>query len=430
MSQRRRWLFWLWDSGSSNTMVCCTGILPPRPASSANSYFCHLVCRIRHCVACMTKQDIRELSVPKLLSENAAIGLASVKMSRGGWRGVNDVLSPRCPTSKRRHPWDACRQRGLLKCWPSTSLCWNHHRMGERTSLSSPTYSQSTLWRWRHVTSEQTRWHTFWYTSGSSFSVCHCVYTAISEGSLSRRLYARCARCTTSRNRTLLRTIPLAMAKCSDLIGRCTVCCESSGDGWVQQHQRRLRDAYQKAATQLDNHADQRKARHDRHARELPLAAGERVYLRNHGIRGRSKIQDAWQTRPYRVVMRQGTNDVYVVEPADGFGAQRTVNRASLRLCVSGNGPKAAPPVRRRRLPCLPSVACVSSSDTSDTSSAPLLWTVRNPVVRDVSPSSSGPESSSTSSAEEDVRPLLRRTCRSRAGTHSNPGNWPRPVNY
>ena len=34
--------------------------------------------------------------------------------------------------------------------------------------------------------------------------------------------------------------------------------------------------------TQLNNHADQRKARHDRHARELPLAAGERVYLREH----------------------------------------------------------------------------------------------------------------------------------------------------
>ena len=166
---------------------------------------------------------------------------------------------------------------------------------------------------------------------------------------------------------------------------------------------------------QLDNHADQRKAHHDRHARELPLTAGEHVYLRNHGIRGRSIIQDAWQTKPYHVVMRQGTNDVYVVEPADGFGAQRTVNRASLRLCIPGNGPKAAPPVRRRRLPCLPIVVCVSSSDTSHASSAPLLWTVVD---------------CSTSSAEEDVRPLLRRTCRSRAGTHSNPGNWPRSVNH
>ena len=57
---------------------------------------------------------------------------------------------------------------------------------------------------------------------------------------------------------------------------------ESSCDGWVQQHQRRLHDAYAKAATQLNNHADQRKPRHDRHARELPLAAGERMYLRKH----------------------------------------------------------------------------------------------------------------------------------------------------
>ena len=123
---------------------------------------------------------------------------------------------------------------------------------------------------------------------------------------------------------------------------------ESSCVGWVQHHQRRLHDAYAKAATQLNNHADQRKARHDRHARELPLAAGERVYLRKHGVFGRNKIQDVWQPTPYRVVMRQGTNDVYVVEPADGFGEQHTVNRAALRLCVPGNNPTAAQPARRR----------------------------------------------------------------------------------
>ena len=73
---------------------------------------------------------------------------------------------------------------------------------------------------------------------------------------------------------------------------------ESSCDGGVQQHQRRLHDAYAKAATQLNNHADQRKTRHDRHARELPLTAGERVYLRKHGVHGRNKIQDVWQPTP------------------------------------------------------------------------------------------------------------------------------------
>ena len=171
------------------------------------------------------------------------------------------------------------------------------------------------------------------------------------------------------------------------------------------------------------------KARHDRHAHELPLAAGERVYLRKHGVLGRNKIQYVWQPTPYRVVMRQGMNDVYVVEPADGFGEQRTVNRAALRLCVPGNTPTAAQPARRRRLPCPPSVTSAGSDDTSDTSSAPLLWTVRDQVdCEEASSASPVSDSSSTSDNEEvDVRPVtLRRTCRTRAGTHTNPGNWPR----
>ena len=175
--------------------------------------------------------------------------------------------------------------------------------------------------------------------------------------------------------------------------------------------------------------SDESKARHDRHALELPLAAGERVYLRKHGVLGRNKIQDVWQPTPYRVVMRQGTNDVYMVEPADGFGQQHTVNRAALRLCVSGYNPTAAQPARRRRLPCPPSVTSAGSDDTSDTSSAPLLWTVRDQVDSEEA-SSASPVSDSSSMSdneEEDVRPVtLRRTCRTRAGTHTNPGNWPR----
>ena len=156
--------------------------------------------------------------------------------------------------------------------------------------------------------------------------------------------------------------------------------------------------------------SDESKARHGRHARELPLAAGERVYLRKHGVLGRNKIQDVWQPTPYRVVMRQGANDVYVVEPADGFRQQHTVNRAAL-------------PARRRRLPCPPSVTSAGSDDTSDTSSVPLLWTVRDQVDRkETSSSSPVSDSSSTSdNEEEDVRPVtLRRTYRTRAGKSGN----------
>ena len=127
-------------------------------------------------------------------------------------------------------------------------------------------------------------------------------------------------------------------------------------DGRVPQHHRRLSEAHERAYAHMVDHADQRKALHDQRARELPLAARERVCLRNHGVRGRNKIQDAWETTPYRVVSRQGASDVYIREPADGFGEPRTVNRVHLRLCVHGNDRAVAPALRRRTLPCVPSV--------------------------------------------------------------------------
>ena len=167
-------------------------------------------------------------------------------------------------------------------------------------------------------------------------------------------------------------------------------------DGWVPHH-RRLREAFERAYTQMLDHADQRKALHDQRARELPLSAGERVYLRNHGVRGRNKIQDAWKATPYRVVSRQGANDVYVVEPADGFGEPRTVNRANLRLCVRGNDNAVAPTVRRRKLPCVPSVVPESESDSQ---SAPLLYTVQPPHDRGGSPPLSSPSDEFPSSSE------------------------------
>ena len=58
-------------------------------------------------------------------------------------------------------------------------------------------------------------------------------------------------------------------------------------DGWVPQHHHRLREPYERVHAQMVNHADQRKVRHDQRAHELPLAAGERVYLHNHGVRRR-----------------------------------------------------------------------------------------------------------------------------------------------
>ena len=118
-------------------------------------------------------------------------------------------------------------------------------------------------------------------------------------------------------------------------------------DDWVQCHQRRLRDAYEMARAQLIHEADDRKRIYDRHAKDLPLAAGDRVYTRNRRAKGRNKIQDVWDGRVYRVMCRQGTNHVYIVEPEDGLVASKTVNRTDIRPCTQ-DAPGILPTRRRR----------------------------------------------------------------------------------
>lgn len=102
---------------------------------------------------------------------------------------------------------------------------------------------------------------------------------------------------------------------------------------WVSFHQERLQYAYEKAFARMHKKADQRKTRHDRDVKEQPLKPGQLVYIRSHP-KGRRKIVDAWAPRLYKIVRRQGNHDNYVVEPADGFGEQKTLQRAELRLSI------------------------------------------------------------------------------------------------
>ena len=197
------------------------------------------------------------------------------------------------------------------------------------------------------------------------------------------------------------------------------------GDTWVEQHQRRLKEAYEMTRLQLTRQADHRKQVYDRNVQDLPLAAGERVYLRNR-VKGRNKIQDAWDSRVYSVTRRQGTNHVYIVEPEDGRGEQRTINRADLRICTQ----EAQDSVVRtpRRLPCRPAIPESDAGTSSD--DTPLLYVTprRTPNVQfdDVSRAEDrardDQQPSSDASAElSDDEPVCRRTTRKNAGKHSNP---------
>ena len=100
---------------------------------------------------------------------------------------------------------------------------------------------------------------------------------------------------------------------------------------WVTLHQRRLQDAYAIARQRISIAADKRKKYFDKKAREAPLHIGQLVFIRNRGVKGRNKIQDAYKPEPYKVIAKRDNQDVYCIERADGQGETKWMNRSELR---------------------------------------------------------------------------------------------------
>ena len=257
-----------------------------------------------------------------------------------------------------------------------------------------------------------------------------------------------------------IRSVTMSRDIRSETMGRDirTMNCDNerpqADDDWVEKHQRRLRDAHRMARVHLQQHADDRKQRYDRRAVDLPLAVGDRVYLRNRQVRGRNKIQDVWDSAVYKVVCRQGVNHVYTVQREDGLGTLKTINRADIRVCTQD--PETPGIERRRRLPCTPgSSTDVTDSDSSvGTSDRPLLYVVNRShdersTSTDTLPETAREEtvnrshderSSSADTLPETVHeetddnepdneldePIRRRSTRLGAGLHSNPYVLPR----
>lgn len=71
---------------------------------------------------------------------------------------------------------------------------------------------------------------------------------------------------------------------------------------WVQEHQRRLDVAFQGTRERMNAATGQRKARHDQKAQSDPLEVGQLVYVRDHTVRGRNKIQDTWSPIIHQVL--------------------------------------------------------------------------------------------------------------------------------
>lgn len=110
---------------------------------------------------------------------------------------------------------------------------------------------------------------------------------------------------------------------------------EDSGgsiEDWIQEHQDNLRAVYSQAGKRVQRRLERRNLKHDMGVRDVGFQEGELVYLKKHQVRGRNKIQDAWNSCLYRVVRcLEGQGTVYSVVPIEQEGPAKQVHRSELR---------------------------------------------------------------------------------------------------
>lgn len=102
---------------------------------------------------------------------------------------------------------------------------------------------------------------------------------------------------------------------------------------YVKKLRETLEESYKLAVEHSDKTALRNKQRYDLKVRESKLQAGDRVLVKNVGIRGKHKIADKWSQTIYKVVRHIGDSPVYVVVPLTSKGPERTLHRDLLLPC-------------------------------------------------------------------------------------------------
>lgn len=217
-------------------------------------------------------------------------------------------------------------------------------------------------------------------------------------------------------------------------------------EDWVQGHQESLRVAHTHVRQQLREKAEKRNKPHNEKVNDKGLEEGQLVYLRNHA-RGRSKIQDFWDSCVYRVVRGPcGQGAVYSVRPVSGDGPVRTVHRSELRSAIRKLSTETSDlPIE----PDAADLALSSSTDEDEMFREPLVVLLEDQVeyvdhpdepgtnidpvgAREEVEGEPGTYINHVGAREEVEQPQspgpLRRSVRTSAGCHSNPYRLPRSV--
>ena len=114
----------------------------------------------------------------------------------------------------------------------------------------------------------------------------------------------------------------------------------------------RMRRAHELASAAMKKTALKYKARYDKRVRDHALETGDRVLVKNVGLKGPHKLADRWSKTVYRVRQRLSPDiPVYVVEPIDDDGPRKTLHRNMLLQYGFVPSCEDEPSVRKRPQP-------------------------------------------------------------------------------
>jgi hypothetical protein len=96
---------------------------------------------------------------------------------------------------------------------------------------------------------------------------------------------------------------------------------------YVTKMKQELQAAYQLAQATAQRMNQSNKERYDQKVRYHSLNAGDRVLIRNLGLKGKQKLADRWSANPYEVESQFSGIPVYRLKPVDGKGPVKVLHR-------------------------------------------------------------------------------------------------------
>lgn len=124
---------------------------------------------------------------------------------------------------------------------------------------------------------------------------------------------------------------------------------ESDYGAYVQKMKEKMSFAFGLATKEARDASGRQKTAYDSKARESVLSKGDRVLVKNLGIRGKQKLANYWEEQPYVIVDQPNIDiPVYQVKLESGKGRLRTLHRNLLLPVLSLPCPMEVPKPKRR----------------------------------------------------------------------------------